>query len=268
MGRAIETTGRSVRRFDTLEDRSVPAAVLPSDFAETTFATGFNQPTTMAFAPDGRLFVAEKGGALRVVKNGVVLPTPFLSVPVDTFSERGLLGVEFDPSFALNGTVYVYYTTQMADEGKIVNRVSKFVAATPTADVSTNVETVLLDDIPATAGNHNAGALHFGNDGFLYVATGDAGANPNLAQDLGSLAGKILRLDPLEPSLIPDENPFVAVPGARPEVFALGFRNPFTFTVHPTTGVIFVNDVGSNRFEEVNQLAAGGNYGWPTEEGA
>jgi glucose/arabinose dehydrogenase len=142
-------------RLEQLEDRSVPA-VMPG-FAETTLATGLLQPTAMAVAPDGRIFVTEKGGNLRVVQpNGTVLSTPFLTVGVNTFSERGLIGVAFDPNFATNRFVYVYYTT---NETVPVNRVSRFTADATNPNVAAaGSELILLDDIPSTNGNHNGGA--------------------------------------------------------------------------------------------------------------
>jgi glucose/arabinose dehydrogenase len=219
----------------------------------------------MEFAPDGRLFVTEKGGALRVISNGTLLATPFLTLNVNTDSERGLLGVTFDPNFATNRFLYVYYTTNAATP---VNRVSRFTtSATNPNIVQANSELILLDNIASTMGNHNGGALHFGTDGMLYVAVGEAGVPAN-AQTLANLSGKILRINASNPAnLIPADNPFVGVPGARGEIYALGFRNPFTFNVQPGTGKIFVNDVGQSTFEEIDQLVRGGNYGWPNAEG-
>jgi len=217
----------------------------------------------MEFAPDGRVFVAEKAGRLRVIKNGALLSTSFLTVSVDSFSERGLLGVAFDPSFATNRFVYVYYTRSTIP---IKNRLSRFTASATNLDVAqTGSEVVLLDNIPSDAGNHNGGAIHFGRDGKLYVAIGDGGITHTNAQDLGSLSGKLLRLNP--DGTIPFDNPFVSRAGARGEVWAYGLRNPFTFAVQPGTGTIFINDVGEASWEEINLGAAGANYGWPTCEG-
>jgi glucose/arabinose dehydrogenase len=257
---------RFIPELEHLEERSVPATVLPAGFVETPFAIGLNQPTAMEFAPDGRLFVAEKGGSLRVVlPNGTLLPTPFLTVPVNTASERGLIGVAFDPNFATNRFIYIYYTTNAATP---VNRISRFTADPANPNVAQAAsEQIILDNIPSTNGNHNGGALHFGTDGMLYVGIGESGVASN-AQDLSTVAGKILRLNVAAfPNIIPPDNPFVGTPGARGEIWALGMRNPFTFNVQPGTGKIYVNDVGQNTFEEIDNLVKGGNYGWPAAEG-
>lgn len=258
--------GRSVRLSapESLEDRSVPAAV-PAGFQDVVFVGGLLAPTSMTFAPDGRVFVAEKTGRLRVVKNGALLPAPFLSVATNSFSERGLGGVAVDPNFAQNGFVYVYYTTATPIP---VNRLSRFTVSPGNSDVADpNSETVLLDGIPSPTGRHNGGALQFGPDGMLYVGVGDGGRSSR-AQRLGSIAGKVLRLNVSRfPNLIPADNPFVRRRGARPEIWATGFRNPFTAAFIPGTDLLFVNDVGEVSFEEVNVVRRGRNYGWPLFEG-
>jgi glucose/arabinose dehydrogenase len=145
------------------------AATVPPGFTDSLVASGLNNPTAMALAPDGRIFVCQQGGALRVIKNGVLLPTPFLTVTVDSSGERGLLGVAFDPNFASNQLVYIYYT---ATTPTLHNRISRFTAAGDVAMAGS--ETIVMDlDNLSTATNHNGGALHFGPDGNLYVAVGD-----------------------------------------------------------------------------------------------
>ena len=215
----------------------------------------------MAFAPDGRLFVATQGGSLRVVKDGALLATPFLTVPVSSTGERGLLGVAFDPAFASNGYVYVYYT---ATTPAIHNRVSRFTADGDVA--ATGSETVLLDlDNLSTATNHNGGALHFGPDGKLYVAVGDNATGSN-AQSLSNVLGKILRIGP--DGSIPSDNPFYGTAsGIDRAIWALGLRNPYTFAFRPGTARMFINDVGQNAWEEIDDGTAGANYGWPSSEG-
>ncbi|HTH52291.1 MAG TPA: PQQ-dependent sugar dehydrogenase, partial [Pyrinomonadaceae bacterium] len=139
------------------------AATIPSGFNETVLTNTLNNPTAMTIAPDGRIFVCQQGGALRVIKNGALLATPFLTVTTTTAGERGLLGVAFDPNFTTNNFVYVYYT---ATTPATHNRISRFVA---NGDVSTGVETVILDlENLSAATNHNGGAIHFGPDGKLY----------------------------------------------------------------------------------------------------
>lgn len=231
-------------------------------FNVSTFVNGLTEPTAMAFAPDGRLFVAEKWGHLRVVAaDGTLRGTSFLDLSVTRSGERGLLGVTFDPAFTSNGYVYVYYTTAQGH-----NRVSRF-TADPTAPDRARAESeaIILDNIPGES-THDGGSLHFGRDGYLYVAVGDARA-PTNAQSLGSLSGKLLRLDPASyPNVIPAGNPFANVPTARKEIWAYGLRNPFTFAFDRNDR-LFINDVGGGYWEEINRGLAGANYGWPTCEG-
>lgn len=229
-------------------------------------ASGLNAATAMQFAPDGRLFVAEQGGQVRVIKDRALLTTPFLTLDVDDSGERGLLGVAFDPSFATNRYVYVFYTAKIP---AVHNRISRFTAAGDVVDPAVS-EVVLLDfDTLSGASNHNGGALHFGPDGMLYAAHGD-NAMSGHAQTLTNLFGKIIRMHPIpDPTTqIPVDNPFAATAtGKNRLIWALGLRNPFTFSVQPGTGVTYVNDVGENLWEEINLAQAGRNFGWPTTEG-
>ncbi|HEX7175225.1 MAG TPA: PQQ-dependent sugar dehydrogenase [Pyrinomonadaceae bacterium] len=240
---------------------AVAAATLPSGFTETQVAGGLSSPTAMAFAPDGRLFVCQQGGQLRVIKNGVLLPTPFVTLSVSASGERGLLGVAFDPNFASNQFVYVYYT---ATTPAIHNRVSRFTAA---GDVALGgSETILLElDNLSAATNHNGGAMHFGEDGKLYIAVGE-NANGANSQTLSNLLGKMLRIN--SDGTIPADNPFFTqAVGKNRAIWALGLRNPYTFAFQPVTRRMFINDVGQNTFEEVNEGLVGANYGWPDTEG-
>jgi glucose/arabinose dehydrogenase len=243
------------------EERGAAAVVL-SGFTDTPVANGLSSPTAMAFAPDGRIFIAQQGGALRVVKNGVLLPAPFLSVTVNASGERGLLGVAFDPGFASNQFVYVYYT---ATSPAIHNRLSRFTANGDVAAAGS--ETILLDlDNLSSATNHNGGAIHFGPDGKLYVAVGD-NANGANSQTLNNLLGKMLRVN--ADGSIPTDNPFFSqAAGRNRAIWSLGLRNPFTFAFQPGTGRMFINDVGQNAWEEINDGLAGSNYGWPATEGS
>lgn len=243
------------------------SAVVPTGFVDELVASGIPSPTAMAFAPDGRLFVAQQNGQLRVISNGTprqLLPTPFLTVSVSSVGERGLLGVAFDPSYATNRFVYVYYT---ATTPTIHNRVSRFTASATNPDVAqAGSETILLElnDL-SSATNHNGGAMHFGPDGRLYIAVGE-NANRNNAQTLGNLLGKILRIHP--DGTIPSDNPFVGqTTGVNAAIWALGLRNPFTFAFQPGTGRMFINDVGEVTWEEIDDGIAGSNYGWPMTEG-
>jgi glucose/arabinose dehydrogenase len=240
------------------------AATLPSGFSETRVATGLSSPTAMAVAPDGRIFVAQQGGALRVVRNGSLLATPFLTVSVNASGERGLLGVAFDPQFASNGYVYVYYTTSTSP---IHNRVSRFTASTSNPDVVAAGSEVQLLNLPnlSSATNHNGGAIHFGPDGKLYIAIGD-NANTANSQPLTTTLGKVLRIN--ADGSIPSDNPFVSqTTGINQAIWARGLRNPFNFAIDWTNSRIHVNDVGQDTWEEVNTAVAGANFGWPQTEG-
>ena len=257
---ATATDGQGLTRSSAEKTFSVlpPAG---GSFSDQVFEDGLTDPTSMAFAPDGRLFVAEKGGTLRVVKNGVLLSAPFLSVPVNTSGERGLIGIAIDPNFATNKYVYVQFTTS---SDPIHNKVSRFTASSSNSDVAAAGSEVAIADLDALDGSyHNAGALHFGGDGKLYIAAGDNGHSSD-AQKLTTRLGKILRVNP--DGTVPSDNPFFNTAGAKKEVWALGLRNPFTFAFS-NTGVMYINDVGNDLFEEVNQGTSGGNYGWPTCEG-
>jgi glucose/arabinose dehydrogenase len=239
----------------------VNAATVPAGFTDAVVASGLNNPTAMTLAPDGRIFVCQQGGALRVIKNGVLLATPFLTVPVDSSGERGLLGVAFDPNFVSNQLVYIYYT---ATTPTIHNRISRFTAS---GDVALAGSETIVMEMPnlSSATNHNGGAIHFGPDGLLYVAVGD-NANGANAQSLATRLGKMLRIT--STGGIPTNNPFFnTATGDNRAIWALGVRNPFTFSFQNGTGRMFINDVGQNVWEEINDGIAGSNYGWPTCEG-
>jgi len=240
---------------------SIKAATLPTGFTETQIS-GLSGPTAMDFAPDGRLFVCLQGGQLRVIKNGALLTTPFATISVDSTGERGLLGVAFDPNFASNNFVYVYYTVSTSPRH---NRVSRFTAQGDVAAAGSEVVLFELDNL-SSATNHNGGAIHFGPDGKLYVGVGE-NANGANSQTLANLLGKILRIN--SDGSIPSDNPFNATAtGNNRAIWSLGLRNPFTFAFHPATGRLFINDVGQSTWEEINDGIAGSNYGWPTTEGA
>jgi putative heme-binding domain-containing protein len=237
---------------------------LPTGFTSTPVATGLTGATALAIAPDGRIFVCEQTGTLRVVKRDALLPRPFVALKVDSQWERGLIGVTLDPAFATNGQVYVCY---VADEPYSHHRISRFTADGDVAAVGSEVVLLEGDDQTRLGGSvpagHQGGALHFGADGKLYIAIGDQTAGQP-AQELTTLQGKLLRINP--DGTIPDDNPFVhAAQGKYRAIWALGLRNPFTFGVQPGTGRIYLNDVGGVA-EEIDEGKAGANFGWPTVE--
>jgi glucose/arabinose dehydrogenase len=221
----------------------------------------------------GRLFVAEQGGRIRVVRGGRLDPTPFLDISArvrrEAF-EQGLLGLAFPPDFARSGWVYVDYTR--GPDGAVT--VSRFRLASPDAADPASEEVLLQVRQPYA--NHNGGQLAFGpRDGYLYVAVGDGAADgdpAHRAQDPGLLAGKLLRLEVgADRALAAPDNPFVGRAGWAPEVWALGLRNPWRFAFDRVTGDLYVADVGENELEEVDWRpggdGGGANFGWPILEG-
>jgi glucose/arabinose dehydrogenase len=253
----------------TINNDDGPLASLPAGFAESQI-TGLSNPTAFAIHPDGRIFVCEQAGALRVIKNGALLATPFTTISVNFpgGSERGLLGIAFDPNYATNRFVYVYYT---APTPTIHNRVSRFTADIANEDLAVvGSEVAILDLENLGATNHNGGAIHFGPDGKLYVAVGE-NANSANAQSLANRLGKMLRIN--ADGTIPADNPttFPNIAGSpsgnNRAIWAVGLRNPFTFNFQPGTGRLHINDVGQSTWEEINNGIAGSNYGWPTCEG-
>lgn len=244
------------------------AATLPSGFTETS-VSGIAGPTAFAIHPDGRIFVCQQSGELRIIKNGVLLGTPFVTVSTTASGERGLLGIAFDPNYATNHFIYVYYTVPTAP---VHNRVSRFTADLANEDVAVAGSEFPIVDLDNLSGatNHNGGAIHFGPDGKLYIAVGE-NASPSNAQSLSNRLGKILRVN--SDGTIPSDNPssFPGITGTTTGlnrmIWTVGHRNPFTFAFQPGTGKIFVNDVGQNTWEEIDNSIGGLNYGWPTCEG-
>jgi glucose/arabinose dehydrogenase len=229
-------------------------------------------------APAGdfaRLFVVEKTGRIRIVKDGVLLPDPFLdlSAQVSSGGEQGLLGLAFDPDYATTGRFVVHYTD--LDGNTALSRFQ--VSADPDrADPATGQ--VVLSAIQPFD-NHNGGQLTFGPDGFLYLGLGDGGSSGdpgNRGQDLSDLLASILRIDVRtgDPYTVPPDNPFVGQPNARPEVWSYGLRNPWRFSFDRANGDLYIADVGESQLEEidVSPAAEGGgkgvNYGWSVMEGA
>jgi glucose/arabinose dehydrogenase len=235
----------------------------PAGFTRNAaYVTGLSDATAFAQAPDGRLFISQEGGAMRVVdSSGTLLPTPFMTLTVDSTGERGLLGVAFHPDFTNNQFVYAYYTVPGSASH---NRVSRFTANGDVVMAASELPLVDLPDLSAIAA-HNGGGIHFGADVKLYVSVGDNG-NSAASQDPSTPLGKLLRFN--DDGTIPSDNPFCTTQGNLAcAVWAYGLRNPFTFAIQPGTGRIHINDVGQDTWEEINIGAAGANYGWPGSEG-
>jgi glucose/arabinose dehydrogenase len=269
------------------------AVTLPPGFADEA-VTSVPVPTALAFTGAGDMLITTQSGTLRVRTPGGVMTTALtLGSRVCANSERGLLGVAVDPAFAINGFVYLYYTFNkfgtcpLSGSSTPVNRVSRFHMAGAVADPAS--ETVLVDNIPSPAGNHNGGDLQFGKDGQLYISVGDGGCdyagnsgcagNNDAARDRHVLLGKILRIT--ASGAIPSDNPYASsgqrcnVTGSTTagtncqETFAWGLRNPFRIAFDPNAAAtrFHINDVGQNAWEEIDLASAGADYGWNVREG-
>ncbi|MGH3864455.1 PA14 domain-containing protein [Actinokineospora sp.] len=234
------------------------AAIPPSDFQTSlVVGDGLDGASGFEIAPDGRIFILERGGKIKVVKDGQLLPTPFADLPSETTGDRGLIGIAFDPEFGVaNHYVYFYYTGN-----DLLNHLVRFSAAD---DVGTDGPYQLFQTESPSHLLHVGGSIRFGPDGKLYFAVGDNGDGEN-AQNLGNPHGKILRID--KDGTIPADNPFVGQPGKLDSIWAYGFRNPWRFQFDPATGEMYGGDVGNYTWEEVNHIVRGGNYAWPRHEG-
>jgi hypothetical protein len=251
----------------------LPSPLL-AQFQLTPVATGLSNPIFAGHAGDGtqRLFIVEQDGIVRVLRSGQSTATIFLDIRtrIAAIGEQGLLGLAFHPQYATSSRFFVFYTR--AGDGAIV--IAEYrVSADP--DIADATEQVLLTIPHPMHTNHNGGMLAFGFDGYLYVGVGDGGGGndePNNAQNIDVLLGKILRIDVDQPGpgtlySSPPDNPFVNAPG-RDEIFALGFRNPWRFSFDRTTGEPWIGDVGQDEREEIDRsLVKGGNYGWRIYEG-
>jgi len=217
------------------------------DVVVETVAENLEIPWEIAFAPDGKIFFTERPGKLRVIEEGKLNPEPVISIDVSR-GEGGLLGLALDPNFKENHYLYLHFT--YSEFLSTFNKVVRFTEK----DSQLSDEMVLIDQIPGGP-FHDGGRIKFGPDDKLYITTGDAG-NANLAQDLNSLAGKILRIN--RDGSIPDDNPF-----PNSAVFSYGHRNPQGLDWHPTSKILVASEHGSSAHDEINVVEAGKNYGWP-----
>lgn len=238
-------------------------------------AKNLAQPVHITHAGDtsGRLFIVEQPGRIKILQDNMILKLPFLDISqrVRTSGERGLFSVAFPPNYSNKGYFYVNYTNKAGN-----TTVSRFYLGSGANDANEQSEEIILT-IAQPFVNHNGGQIAFGSDGFLYIGTGDGGSGGdplNSGQSGNTLLGKMLRIDVesgVKPYAIPDTNPFLSTTGFRPEIWALGLRNPWRFAFDRKTGDLYIADVGQDLFEEVNVQPAnsrgGENYGWNTMEG-
>jgi hypothetical protein len=257
----------------TNETPPPPAGTVPVALEEIASGLGF--PLYLTSPPgDSRLFIVERGGAIRVRTTEGFAAEPFLDLTgqVSTDGEQGLLGLAFPPDYSTSGRFVVHYTNLEGD-----TRVSRFqVSADPNrADPASEI---LLFAADQPFSNHNGGQVVFGPGGFLYIGLGDGGASGDpdgRGQRLDEPLGSILRIDPAGglPYAVPPDNPFTQTPGALPEIWSLGLRNPWRFSFDRATGDLYIGDVGQNQWEEVDYSPAGEgagrgvNYGWDLMEG-
>lgn len=236
------------------------AATLPENLRVEIFVHGLETPWAIDIARDGRLFISERAGRIRVIKNGQLLSEPWMTLDVAEVGEAGLLGLVLDPNFANTGYVYVAYTYR-GGSNRLLNRLVRL-----REDAKSGkgvLDKVLIDKVPG-ANNHDGGRLKFGTDGKLYWTTGDA-QSARLAQERNSLAGKILRLH--ADGMIPADNPIL-----NSYVYSYGHRNPQGLAWQPGTGRLYATEHGPSGFQgccrdEVNFIEAGKNYGWPEIRG-
>ncbi len=234
---------------------------LPEGFVVETIASQLTGCTALETTVDGRVFLCEQTGAVRIVKNGKLLDEPFVTLQVDKTWERGVIGVTVHPDFPKQPFVYVCY---ISGDPYPHHRISRFRAEGDVA-VPGSEKILLTGDDQRTMGGdvpngHQGGGLHFGADGKLYLGIGEQTSGMP-SQDINSFLGKILRINP--DGTIPSDNPFFhQATGKYRAVWARGCRNPYTFAIHPRTGQMLINDVGG-KFEEINRGIAGANYGWP-----
>ncbi|MGB8354824.1 MAG: PQQ-dependent sugar dehydrogenase [Chthoniobacteraceae bacterium] len=235
------------------------------------YLSGLEQPVALADDGSGRIFVVEQKGLIRMVENGQVLTSPYLDLTnrVQSGGECGLLCVVFHPQFAKNGRLFVNYTSTV--NGHLQTFISEFKTEPHSGVVSAETERVIMT-VDKPYANHNAGQIAFGPDGMLYIGTGDGGSggDPHQnGQNLGAILGKILRIDVdhKQPYAVPADNPFLNKPGALPEIWAYGIRNPWRFSFDRETHQLYCGDVGQDKWEEVDILEKGKNYGWSAREG-
>lgn len=251
-------------------------AGIPPNIVFKTVLSGLNQPVFATHAGDGsqRLFIAQRDGKILIWDGTSLVATPFLNVGgiIKTEGgEQGLLGLAFDPNYASNGYFYIAYTNKTGVGNSVLARYK--VSGSPNLADPASAQVLLTITQPYE--NHNGGMIAFGPDGYLYVGVGDGGSGgdpENRAQNLGSMLGKILRLDvSTVPYTIPTTNPFYNSPGVRKEIWAYGVRNPWRFSFDKSTGDLYLADVGQGTEEEINFQAAnaagGANYGWRIREG-
>jgi glucose/arabinose dehydrogenase len=241
--------------------------VVPQGFTHSQVASGLVDPTDMEFSPDGRLFVTEDKGRVRIVNpnNGTLTTFLDISAIVNARLSRGLHAITFDPAFATNHYVYLHFTRKATGKAASHERVERWTASTTSNTTVAGSEKLIFRIGTKSADQFMGGALDFGPDGKLYIAVGDHDTPAN-AQKLSNLFGKLVRIG--ADGTIPTDNPFYTqTTGRNRAIWALGLRNPFKFAIQPGTGTIHINDVQNGGPEEIDLGVKGANYGWPLYQG-
>jgi glucose/arabinose dehydrogenase len=248
----------------------------PPTLALTPVVSGLSSPVDLQFPNDGtgRMFVVQQQGSIRIVANGSLVSTPFLNITakVSSGGEMGLLGLAFHPQFTQNHLFYVHYDRTIG--GQIQSVIAEYHVSVGDANIADPASERILLTVDQPFSNHKGGQMVFGPDGFLYIGFGDGGSGGDPmgnGQNLQTLLGKMLRIDVNSQSggrqyAIPPTNPF-AGGGGMPEIFAYGLRNPWRFSFERGGSRFFVGDVGQDKYEEIDILESGKNYGWNVMEG-
>ncbi|MDO8501232.1 MAG: PQQ-dependent sugar dehydrogenase [Gemmatimonadaceae bacterium] len=267
-----DTQARTARRGDASVADATPVAPAAGAIRLEQVGDRFRSPVHLTSPPgDARLFVVEQAGRIRIVKNGAIVAQPFLDMVerVRSGGEQGLLSVAFHPDYARNGWFYVNYTDRQGD-----TRVERYkVSSNPDLADASSAKLVLGIDQPYS--NHNGGLAMFGPDGMLWIGTGDGGSGGDPhgnGQNRQALLGKMLRINVsgADPYTIPADNPYANGSGGKPEIWAIGLRNPWRFAFDRPAGLLYIADVGQNAIEEIHierSNKAGLDYGWNIMEG-
>lgn len=246
--------------FWLLINPKIPVSAAPPANFQTSqvIGSGLNAPTGFAFAPDGRIFILERAGKVKIYKNNQLLSTPFVDLPSSTNGDKGLISLVFDPDFNNNHFVYFFYTASTDSHVRIVRY-------NATGDTASGSGTVIYESPGGILQYHAGGGMAFGPDGKLYFAIGDNGVGTN-SQSLSNPYGKVHRIN--KDGTIPADNPFVNQQGNVPHIWAFGLRNPYRMNFDSQTGYLYVGDVGNSSWEEINRIQKSQNYGWPNAEGS